>query len=318
MEQCQQEHLLCLAMSVERLTEDSRPVLEDLKDIESGMSSLMPGATASGVSQSVIKPDKLAGSLYDEDDMKKPLMKQSHSFNDGSNKMLGENGAYTTSTFHSGEYLIGTEAESMMQLRNQISNQQQHILELRSKVNFLENSLQEVKSELRDTRNENKTRNCQGTFVWRLKNYTKLKSDSKKGAPNCVIHSPGFFTSFNGYQFCIRLNLNGVENAQGTHLSLFIHLMQSENDDILAWPFTGKITLTICDQQLQASKRNNITETLVAKPGLAAFQRPTTYRNHKGFGYMEFAPISYLESEDRRFVKNDTLLIKAEVRPNPM
>lgn len=314
MEQCQQEHLLSLAICVERMSEDPRPALDDLKELESRMSSMLPVGAMSGASESLVKPADL--SQYHEDDLKKPKLQRDGSFADPS-AVPERNGGYTTSVYNSGEYVIGAEAETTMQLRNQISNQQQHILELRSKVNYLENSLQDIKSDLRDARNEMKNRNCQGTYIWRLKNYSKLRVDAKRGAPNCVIHSQGFFTSFNGYQFCIRLNLNGVENAQGTHLSLFIHLMQSENDDILTWPFTGKITLTICDQQSQPSKRNPITETLVAKPGLAAFQRPNSYRNHKGFGYMEFAPISYLESEDRCFIKNDMLLIKAEVKPSP-
>ena len=308
MEQSQQEHLLALVMCVERLSDEQRPALDDLKEIESRMSSMMPAGATSGASESLVKPADF--NLDTEDDLKKPKQ--------GTVAMLARNGAgYTTSVFNSGEYVIGAEAEATMQLRNQISNQQQHILELRSKVNYLENTIQDLKSDLRDARNDMKNRNCLGTYIWRLKNYSKLRAEAKRGAPNCVIHSPGFYTSFNGYQFCIRLNLNGVENAQGTHLSLFIHLMQSENDDILTWPFTGKVTLTICDQHSQQSKRNPITETLVAKPGLAAFQRPSSYRNHKGFGYMEFAPISYLESEDRCYIKNATLLIKADVRPSP-
>ena len=47
---------------------------------------------------------------------------------------------------------------------------------------------------------------------------------------------------------CIRANLDGVENAQGTHLSLFVHIMKGEYDDLLNWPFHGSITLTVINQ----------------------------------------------------------------------
>jgi len=215
--------------------------------------------------------------------------------------------------FHSGEYVVADEAGLLSDLRHKVATQQQHILELRSKVTYLSDELTHTRKELDFTRSEF-NRCCNGSFIWRLHNYQSLRDASKKSTATCVLHSPGFYTSYNGYKFCIRLNLNGVENAQGTHLSLFIHVMQSENDDVLSWPFLGKITLSIIDQNKIPAKRNHITEILTAKPGLEAFQKPNTMRNHKGFGYMEFAPLSFIESTEREFIKGDTLIIRADVK----
>lgn len=300
-EQNQQEHLLCLAETVEKMLRAAeQPLSPEIGAIGGHLQNLAlsePAAVATGKVVDL------------EEDLKKPVLVRTRSL-----ASQGEKFSFTR--FNSSEYAVENSQEMVNQLRYQAATQQQHILELQSKVVHLENSLRDCRTEMRDAKMDLKSRSCQGNFVWRLKNYQKLRAEAKRGAPHCVIHSPGFYTSFNGYQFCIRLNLNGVENARGTHLSLFIHLMQSDNDDILPWPFTGKVTLSICDQHEIGNKRNPITETLVAKPGLAAFQRPTTFRNHKGFGYMEFAPISYLESEERCFVKEDTLLIKADIRSN--
>lgn len=259
---------------------------------------------------------ELTPAVYDNEDsdLKKPVLQRARSLATPGDRVLA-NGAEACQAGFVREYSTVDTQDMVLQLRNQVANQQQHIIELRTKVGNLDSALKESKSAMRDLKMDFRQRSCQGVYIWRLKNYQKLREEARRGAPNCVIHSPGFYTSFNGYQFCIRLNLNGVENVQGTHLSLFIHLMQSENDDILPWPFTGKVTLSICDQSSSSRQRNPITETLIAKPGLAAFQRPTTSRNHKGFGYMEFAPIAYLENEDKSFIKDDTLLIKAEVKP---
>jgi len=308
MEQYQREHLAMLADSVEQLMAKYPKPSPDVAAMGAQLQNFFSASTSAECEP---QGHAMAAAVDFEEDLKKPKLKRAASLATQPEKSFVES---ESMRYGSGEYAVEQSHDVVLQLRNQVASQQQHIIELQSKVNYLESTVQDARSDLQNVKLDFKRRLCHGSFVWRLKNYKKLREEARLGAPNCVLHSPGFYTSFNGYQFCIRLNLNGVENAQGTHLSLFIHLMQSENDDILAWPFTGKVTLTICDQHQVASKRTSISETLVAKPGLAAFQRPTTFRNHKGFGYMEFAPISYLESEDRFFIKDDVLLIKAEVR----
>ncbi|CAE1267169.1 TRAF6 [Acanthosepion pharaonis] len=86
-----------------------------------------------------------------------------------------------------------------------------------------------------------------------------------------------------------------------------------EWDDVLTWPFRGKIVLSVLDQNPVADQRQHAVETLVSKPMLAAFQRPTTHRNHKGFGYMEYVPLEVLDNST--YVVNDTLILKAQVFP---
>ena len=100
-----------------------------------------------------------------------------------------------------------------------------------------------------------------------------------------------------------------------TFISLFVHFMQGKYDDFLEWPFRGTIKLSIIDQHDDTDiDRKNISEILQAKSSLDAFKRPKTVRNHKGFGYMEFASVESLE-HDGHFIKDETILIKVEVRP---
>ncbi|XP_061178678.1 TNF receptor-associated factor 6-like isoform X2 [Saccostrea echinata] len=169
------------------------------------------------------------------------------------------------------------------------------------KVRSLENAI-----------NEFEGRNCNGIYFWRIKNYSKFRSEAELGEVT-AIHSPAFYSNCFGYKICIRANLNGVDSARGTHLSIFVHFMQGEFDDILEWPFSGRIMLSVLDQNPTCELRSHVVETLVAKPTLAAFQRPTTPRNHKGFGYMEFLPLSVLDNST--YIRNDTLIIKAHIVP---
>lgn len=155
---------------------------------------------------------------------------------------------------------------------------------------------------------------CNGQFYWHIHNYSKLQHEAERGETT-ALHSQPFYTSpSSGYKMCIRANLNGVDSARGSHLSLFIHFMQGEFDDVVDWPFSGQIIISVIDQNERCELRNHVSETLSAKPHLAAFQRPATPRNHKGFGYMEFLPLSSLRNST--YIRNDTLIIKADVKPN--
>ncbi|XP_032221864.2 TNF receptor-associated factor 6 [Nematostella vectensis] len=151
---------------------------------------------------------------------------------------------------------------------------------------------------------------CNGTFIWKLDNFRQCREGSIAGL-TAAIHSPPFYTSMYGYKMCLRMNLNGVDGGLGEHVSLFIHMMQGDWDGILEWPFIGRITLSILDQSDQIDSRRPISETLVAKPNLLAFQRPTSPRNHKGYGYVEFCPIDQLT--EGQYIKNNSILVRIQI-----
>ena len=190
------------------------------------------------------------------------------------------------------------------------------LLELKQRHDYHDKVVKDLKIKVRElekTVTEFEGRSGNGIYIWKIKNYQKLRQEAERGEVTAV-HSSSFYSGVYGYKLCIRVNLNGVDTARGTHLSLFIHFMQGEFDDILDWPFSGKIILTVIDQNPICELRNHVSETLVAKPNLAAFQRTQNPRNHKGFGYMEFVPLSVIDR--MTYVCNDTLIIKAEIITN--
>ncbi|KAK6191949.1 hypothetical protein SNE40_003519 [Patella caerulea] len=192
----------------------------------------------------------------------------------------------------------------------------QELTEMQEKYRNMERMNRELKLKMRSLENtvaEMDGRSCNGIYIWKIKEYYKLKREAQQG-DTTAIHSPPFYSSYYGYKLCVRVNLNGVDNAKGVCLSVFVHFLQGEYDDILEWPFNGRIILSVLDQNSICEYRRHIVETLMAKPTLAAFQKPTTPRNHKGFGYMEFVPLAALDNG--HFIKNDTLIIKAHVIPN--
>ncbi|XP_033111167.1 TNF receptor-associated factor 6-like [Anneissia japonica] len=194
--------------------------------------------------------------------------------------------------------------------------QEQKIFELHSKVLLGDQKLaekNEIIDILKDQLRNIEARNCGGKFYWKLEHFHSLCEEANlKGSDSVVRHSVGFYTSFYGYKLCVRVNLNCKDPNQG-YVSLFIHFMKGDFDDYLEWPFQGNITLSIEDQNIDFVKRKHISETLIAKPGLAAFDKPASNRNHKGFGYMEFAPLASLEKGS--YIKDGAVLVKVVVCP---
>ena len=100
-----------------------------------------------------------------------------------------------------------------------------------------------------------------------------------------------------------------------------------DNDDLLEWPFQGRLCITVLNQATDRLLRENYTETIVTKDHLRAYDQPipgssssssssssSTIRNVNGFGIHEFVRVNGLYSGG--FVgQNNTLAIKAQYEP---
>ncbi|XP_023326657.1 TNF receptor-associated factor 6 [Eurytemora carolleeae] len=148
---------------------------------------------------------------------------------------------------------------------------------------------------------------CNGKFVWKISGFASLYQKMVE-CPSFVIYSRPFYSSVYGYKMCLRCNIT-LQNGE-QHLGVFLHLMQGENDDSVFWPFQGSIFLTILNQG-QGLHRENVSEHLESDPALGAFQKPNSFRNLRGFGFQEFVRLNSLLAGG--FIKNDTLIIKADV-----
>lgn len=148
-----------------------------------------------------------------------------------------------------------------------------------------------------------------GDFCWSINNFSHYRLKLEAGE-NSMLHSPPFYTSPWGYKMCVRASIDLCSQNE-KQLSLFVHFMKGKNDAFLMWPFSGRISISVVDQNADVSRRHHITETLEANPNLDAFQRPTAPRNYKGFGYVNFLSISALENGT--YLMDDTLVIRTQV-----
>lgn len=153
--------------------------------------------------------------------------------------------------------------------------------------------------------NEMLLRYCMGNYVWRIDNF-KTRLDAMLKDHYKMLYSPGFYTSPNGYRFCVRLNIS----PQNTHFfALHVHLMKTENDDCLEWPFNGRISFVLVNQVYpELSQR----DTMMSNTNLKAFSKPATEICVRGFGYTEYAVLGDVIRNG--FVKDDVLIIRVNIK----
>nr|CAI5851120.1 unnamed protein product [Callosobruchus analis] len=149
-------------------------------------------------------------------------------------------------------------------------------------------------------------RYCDGCYLWHCTDF-KNKLNVMRENPHVMYYSPGFYTSPNGYKLCVRINLSPKDN---NYLAILIHVMKTEHDQALDWPFSGRLSITLI-HPMQSFK--NIKETMMTRPELDAFKRPVQDMNPKGFGYTEFVLVEEIFEQD--FIENNQLVIKIQAQP---
>ncbi|XP_004523584.1 TNF receptor-associated factor 6 [Ceratitis capitata] len=143
-----------------------------------------------------------------------------------------------------------------------------------------------------------------GTVVWEITNFRNVVEQLRTDA-NHLLYSRDFYTSPHGYRFCARLN---IQPRHVNLLSLHVHLMQSENDFHLDWPFKGRIKLCMVHPKDPILSQH---DTIMTKPEVMAFHRPRERISTRGFGFVEYAKIADVMLKG--FCEEDKVVIKIQI-----
>ena len=125
-------------------------------------------------------------------------------------------------------------------------------------------------------------------------------------------HSPPFYSHIGGYKMCLRVYANGWRDGAGTHVSVYLYLMQGEYDDDLLWPFRGCITFQMCNRRKDMGHLYHEI-TFDDRTGDDVTGRVTEgERAPRGWGWPLFTPSShtslcYDASRNTEFLMNDSL-----------
>ena len=104
-------------------------------------------------------------------------------------------------------------------------------------------------------------------------------------------YSEPFYTHPDGYKMCLGVYANGSGDGKGTHVTVYVHLIQGEFDNHLKWPFRGDITIQLLNQ-LEDEEHHSKTIHFTDRG------RVTTGERGLGRGYTTFIAHTNLISED--------------------
>ena len=152
-------------------------------------------------------------------------------------------------------------------------------------------------------------------FIWKVNPDPLLK-----GGRNRMLakESNAFYTGCYGYKLKVGLSLDYRRGPLSDWtFAIAVVLMEGEYDDILPWPFSKKITVTLIDQNEDLKERKNITKYLSPNghvQGSIFFGRPGIQCSDLRMQILRFT--SYGELQTRHYFANGTLFIQVDVEPD--
>ena len=171
------------------------------------------------------------------------------------------------------------------------------VLELKKEVVKLTNEVSQQRIQLK------KQTSKVAPIIFRLDKFEESKTKNE------VYYSAPFYTSKQGYKFCVRVDCNGDGEGKGTHVSVFICHMKGDNDDYLTWPFTGIINIKLLNQ---LEDKNHHTMSITFQPDAEHNGRAKGRQKGEEWGY-HFIPHTDLDLIPKRncqYLKDDTLVFR--------
>ena len=182
--------------------------------------------------------------------------------------------------------------------------------DLKSKINNIEKKNEEhsksiVDMDLKIQLQENKT--IHGEIIWKIDKIDYRMRQARSGK-TVALHSAPCYTKQYEYKYCSRLYLLGDGMGRSTHISMFVVVMKSEFDQLLAWPMRKRITFNLINLQ---NEDDSVIESFVSNPRSPSFQRPTNNMNVAS-GCPMFITIERFLSGG--FIKDNCVYIKTSIQ----
>ena len=154
--------------------------------------------------------------------------------------------------------------------------------------------------DLNKTLKDNETLKSEGVTVFKVANYSVLKS------MNDAFTCTPFYTHSGGYYMCIDVFPNGRNSGGKNCLSVYSRLLNGIYDASLSWPFRGTVTFTLLNQ---LEDKYHYSQTLKYEA------------DHDGsvWGLPKFishAKLSSYPVKSTQYLKNDVLYFRIAVRVN--
>ena len=136
---------------------------------------------------------------------------------------------------------------------------------------------------------------------------------SKRKHLNNQYFSPPFTTSPQGYRLCLRVDANGYDSGEGSHLSIYACIMNGQHDDCLQWPFTGTIIIELLNW-LEDKGHYKVTLPIGTNDDIV---RVTKREYGNACGYGQFISQSSLNSSTNpQYLYQDCIRVRVQAIAN--
>jgi len=139
--------------------------------------------------------------------------------------------------------------------------------------------------------------------IIKMSNFTHNKMQKKEW------FSPPFYSHVKGYKMCMSISPHGDGKNEGTHMSVFLHIMKGPYDDHLLWPFKGKFKLKLLNQ-ISDTEHNILQLSFDSSEDIC--HRVMREEIGRGWGYSSFISNESLNkvTSTRQFLKDDSVLFE--------
>lgn len=176
----------------------------------------------------------------------------------------------------------------------------QEVLDLKAKLDSVQEELEEIKADTLQL----KSTVFVPPFEFVMPKFQEWKADDEQWL------GPPFYSHVGGYRMCLSVDANGTEDGYGTHVSVYINLMQGEFDDHLRWPFRGSITVQLSNQRKNEGAFEEVIRFSHGSPREAAGRVHSGEVAASGLGITKFishAQLGYVAAKNIEYLKNDCL-----------
>ena len=139
-----------------------------------------------------------------------------------------------------------------------------------------------------------------------LKDYKVTKERAELGYPNFISQCSPVYAIPNGYHFQLRVYLDGDGIGKKSHLSAFFCLVKGENDDMLKWPFSLRVQITLSGM----GRHKDVSEIFKPDRKSSSFQKPQTKRNTA-----TGRPTFVSHNDVKKYIFGDKLYFKCIILP---
>ena len=136
-----------------------------------------------------------------------------------------------------------------------------------------------------------------------MDNFSQHKKDGDRWC------SPPFYSGPKGYKMCLKVLASGYGGAAGTHVSVYVQIIQGEYDDVLKWPYTGTVTFEIINWK---DDRRHVKMTVDFGNGCG--YRPRGEESSRPRGHPQTLPHDELYSYNCHYINNDILYIRVSCK----